>query len=269
MNNFKMICLDIDGTLLNSQNVITDKTKKAIVEAVYVKNVVVILVSARMPKGITFLQNELSIEYPIVCYSGALITDSKSNVILNKTIGINDAERICSAAEYADISISLYKDDEWYIKKTDPWSSQECDITNIVPNVVDFDTLLGVWSQKHTGPNKILCMGKPDSINSLKSTLKDLNLGLNIYLSKPTYLEIMPEDASKTSAIEVLCKKYNIQKSDVIAVGDNYNDVDMIKYAGLGIAMGNAPYDVKRCADDVTLSNDDDGVAEVIKKYIL
>ena len=112
--------------------------------------------------------------------------------------------------------------------------------------------------------------GRSLIIKALDTKIKSYNSNnLNIYPSKPTYLEIMPSNASKTSAIEVLCKKFNIQRSEIIAMGDNYNDIDMIEFAGLGIAMGNAPDEVKQYADDITLSNDEDGVAEAIKKYIL
>jgi HAD-superfamily hydrolase, subfamily IIB len=113
-------------------------------------------------------------------------------------------------------------------------------------------------------------MADQNEIEVLNTKIKDYNSNnLNIYLSKPTYLEMMPNNASKTSAIEVLCKKYDIQRSEVIAIGDNYNDINMIEFAGLGIAMGNAPDAVKQYADDITLSNDEDGVAVAIKKYIL
>ncbi|MDP4089537.1 MAG: HAD-IIB family hydrolase, partial [Bacillota bacterium] len=121
-----------------------------------------------------------------------------------------------------------------------------------------------------TGPNKVMCMGEPGRIQELygKVTGDKLN-DLNIYPSKPTYLEIMPKEASKTSAIEFLCRRFDLQSTEIIAVGDNYNDVDMIKFAGLGVAMGNAPDPVKQSADAVTLSNDEDGVAVVIEKYVL
>jgi hydroxymethylpyrimidine pyrophosphatase-like HAD family hydrolase len=79
----------------------------------------------------------------------------------------------------------------------------------------------------------------------------------------------MPNHASKTSGIEFLCKEFGTQRSEIIAIGDNYNDINMIEFAGLGIAMGNAPIQVKEIADDITFSNDQDGVAEAFKKYIL
>lgn len=267
MSKFKMICLDIDGTLLNSKHQITTETKKAIKTAVEEKGIPVILVSARMPKGIIFLQKELEIEAPIICYSGALALDKNGEILFQKHMSVSDIKEVYEVAKKLGVHVSLYKDDEWCIEKMDKWARQEHEITNIIPNVINFGFLFKIWEMEDSGPNKVLCMADPDKINLLKEHLKIDSL--NIYPSKPTYLEIMPKGASKTSAIEILRKKFNIKQSEILAAGDNYNDIDMIEYAGLGVAMGNAPEEVKRCSDFVTLSNDEDGVAEVIKKFCL
>ena len=266
MNNFKMICLDIDGTLLNSKHEISEKVKNAINMAANEKNITVILVSARMPKGITFLQKELEIEQPIICYSGALILDKDSKILAKEIIDVSNLKEIYKLVSEHNVHMSLYRDNEWYIEDMDYWAKQESEITNIIPTVIEFNELIETWEKEGTGPNKILCMGDPEKINLLKEKTKVI--ALNIYPSKPTYLEIMPIAASKTSAINVLQKKFNIDKSEIIAMGDNYNDIDMLEYAGLGIAMGNAPDEVKKHGKDVTLTNDEDGVAAALKKYI-
>lgn len=265
MNNFKMICLDIDGTLLNSKHEITEEVKDAIKIVTNENNIPVILVSARMPKGIKFLQKELEIEQPIICYSGALILDKDNTILAKEFIETSNLRKIYKLVKENNIHISLYKDDEWYIEELDYWAKQESDITNIIPKVIDFEKLIQLWESEGSGPNKILCISEPDKINYIKEHIK-LN-DLNIYPSKTTYLEIMPISASKTSAINVLQKKYNIDKSEIIAMGDNYNDIDMLEYAGLGIAMGNAPDEVKKHANDITSTNDNNGVAEALKKY--
>lgn len=267
MNKFKMICLDIDGTLLNSNNEITKRTKKSINCAVEEKGIPVILVSARMPKGIIFLLKELQIEAPIICYSGALVLGKNREILSQKYMSVSDIKEVYTIAKKLGVHVSLYKDDEWCIEKMDEWARQEYEITNIIPNAINFEFLFEVLKKEGSGANKILCMAAPNKIKLLKEQLKIDSL--NIYPSKPTYLEIMPKEASKTSAIEILREKFNIKQSEILAAGDNYNDIDMIEYAGLGVAMGNAPEEVKRCADFVTLSNDEDGVAEVIKKFCL
>lgn len=267
MNNFKMVCLDIDGTLLNSNHQISKNVKDSINAVVNKKNIPVILVSARMPKGITFLQKELEIEQPIICYSGALILDKDKTVLYKEFINASDLEQAYKLTKSYDIHISLYKDDEWYIEEMDYWAKQESDITNIMPKIFNFKDLIELWKKEKTGPNKILCMANPDEIIKLKENINADDL--NIYLSKPTYLEIMQGTVSKTTAINYLQKVFNVAKEEIITMGDNYNDIDMLKYSGLGIAMGNAPEDVKIYADCVTSTNDEDGVAEALKKYVL
>jgi Cof subfamily protein (haloacid dehalogenase superfamily) len=269
MSDFKMICLDIDGTLLNSEHKITKVTKEVIRTAAEEKQIPVILVSARMPKGILFLLEELNIQQPIICYSGAYVLD-RGTPLLNINIPIAEVRQVYNSAKASGVHVSLYKEDEWYIEEMDQWAKQESEITNIRPNIVNFANLFAVWDREKSGPNKILCMAEPTSIKLLDKTVKDyLSENLNIYPSKPTYLEIMPGTASKTSAIELLCKRFNINSKEVIAMGDNYNDTNMLEYAGLGVAMGNAPDPVKQCADYITLSNDEDGVAEAIKLHVL
>lgn len=267
MSKIKMICLDIDGTLLNSKHQISEGTKAVIKIASNERQIPVILVSARMPKGILFLQEELEIEQPIICYSGALILDKSNNILSKNIIAANNLKKLNKLVQNEKVHMSLYKDNEWYVEELDYWAKQESDITNITPKVVDFSSLIEAWAQEGTGPNKILCMAEPDEINLLKEKVKDYDL--NIYPSKPTYLEIMPKEASKTSAINVLRKKFNIEQNEILAMGDNYNDMDMIEYAGLGVAMGNAPDKVKKCANKIALTNDEDGVAEAIKEYVL
>jgi Cof subfamily protein (haloacid dehalogenase superfamily) len=264
-----MICLDIDGTLLTSDHKISEKTKEVINVVSKEKQIPVVLVSARMPKGIFSLQDELNIQQPIICYSGALVLN-KDNTLTNITIPIAEVRQVYNCAKATGAHISLYKDDEWFIEKMDPWAKQESEITNIQPSIVRFTELLNGWDKENLGPNKILCMSEPVNIKVLETRLHTSSYNkLNIYTSKPTYLEIMPNNVSKTSAIELLCRKYAIEMSEVVAIGDNYNDINMIEYAGLGIAMGNAPDKVKQCADYVTLSNDEDGVAEAIKLHVL
>lgn len=265
---YKMLCLDIDGTLLDSNHKITGETKKTINVATN-KGINVVLVSARMPKGILYLQKELGIEEPIICYSGSLIRDRDGNTLLNKFIPAHTTKLVYDATEKMGIHISLYKNDEWYIAGEDAWSKQESEITGIIPKITNLKGLVDKWEKSNDGPNKILCMSQIDNINILNKDISSrLSNDINIYPSKPTYLEIMPKYSSKTKAIECVSQKLNILKSEIIAIGDNYNDMDMIQYAAVGIAMGNAPDKVKLSADYVTLTNDENGVAVAIKKYI-
>ncbi|WP_238883311.1 Cof-type HAD-IIB family hydrolase [Clostridium sp. YIM B02551] len=270
MCKYKMVCLDIDGTLINSNHKITEKTKDIIDIVANEKKIRTVLVSARMPKGIIPLQNELNISEPLICYSGALIMDKHSNVLANKVMDSMVIKKIYDTSKDFKVSLSIYKDDEWYIENLDKWAINESEITNISPEIIDFNKLIKQLENQNSGANKILCMGEPEDIQLL---YKEINLtskeDINVYPSKPTYLEIMAKEVSKTSAIEFLCKECNIERGQVIAIGDNYNDIDMIEYAALGIAMGNAPIMVKEHADEVTFTNDEDGVAKALEKHFI
>ena len=198
MNKIKMICLDIDGTLLNSKHKISQKTNDIIRIAASVKQIPVILVSARMPKGILFLLKELNINEPIICYSGALVIDEKGTILSSSGIPVLDVVKAYDFAKELNVHMSLYKDDEWYIEKLDEWAKQESEITNITPIIMNFTDLFNTWKHKNLGPNKILCMGKPNDIKLLDAKIKSARSNdLNVYPSKPTYLEMMPSNVSK------------------------------------------------------------------------
>lgn len=266
MRNYKMLCLDIDGTLLNSEHQITKETKEAIRKVVCEKNVHVVLVSARMPKGIVFLQKELGIDGYIICYSGSLILDKDGNIIYNKQIDSKVTTDILRFVNEYNVSINLYKENSWILEKSDTWSDIESSIVGFDPEINKFSNVFDVNDNK--GPNKILILGDKDEnlkvSNILKEKFKDY---INIYPSKPTYLEIMNKDVCKTEAIIQLLKLLDIKRSEVIAIGDNYNDIDMINFADVGIAMGNAPEEVKKISDYVTATNDENGVVKAIYKY--
>lgn len=268
MNQYKMLCLDIDGTLLNSKHQITKQTKEAISKVIKEQNALVILVSARMPTGIFFLAKELELAAPIICYSGALIMDKDQNILFNHYIELSYVKKLYSIVKKYSIGISLYKDDEWYSEEKDKWVEQEEDITKLSASICDYQELFTEWENE--GCNKILCMGDEQEIAALQNELfTTFGEELAIYLSKPTYLEIMSKKSSKTVAIAVLLEKYKLDRRALMAIGDNYNDINMIEYAGVGIAMGNAPDEVKGYADHITTSNDEEGVAKAIYTYML
>jgi HAD-superfamily hydrolase, subfamily IIB len=167
MGKYKMICLDIDGTLLNSEHRISRGTKEVIQIVSKEMQIPVILVSARMPKGILFLLKELNIMSPIICYSGALIMDDKTNILSNVTIPISEVKQVFKLVKEMGIHVSLYKDDEWYVEKIDEWAEQEGVITNMSPIIMSFTDMFHLWEKEKSGPNKILCMADQNEIEVL------------------------------------------------------------------------------------------------------
>ncbi|MCO7176860.1 Cof-type HAD-IIB family hydrolase [Sporolactobacillus kofuensis] len=268
----KMIFSDIDGTLINSNHVLTTKTIQAI-KACTKRNIPFILVSARMPRGIFPLQKQLGLTDPIVCYSGALIIHSKQTELtdaplLNVSMGTDSVNtiygQICN--RFPNISFSAYSFDQWLVSNTDdPWIDQEYAIAGTPMTLYDFHD---EHSAAEIPPiHKVLCMGDPVQIDHFHQSLSALDLQVVMVKSKPTYLEIMADHVSKASAMQLLLNNYNIRRDETLAFGDNYNDLDMLRFAGIGVAMENAPGIVKGAADFVTLSNDQDGIQAALDRF--
>ena len=134
--------------------------------------------------------------------------------------------------------------------------------------VQPFDEMSAAWSQRKTGPNKMMVMSEPAAIDQIQQHLRSLyGDRLNIYPSKQTYLEIMDASASKSHALRFLIDRLGIRREDSIAMGDNYNDREMIQFAGMGVAMGNAPDEIKAAAGYVTDTNNDDGVRKALEHF--
>ena len=264
----RLICLDIDGTILNSRHEITKQVKESI-QGASKRGIPVVLLSARMPKAMRFLQKELGLSDPMACFGGGLVLRGEE-VLMDAVLDNETAEAVCGLAREMKIHTSVYKGDDWFVEEFDGWARQEGKITHLMPSVCGFADLFGTWKNLKTGANKLLLMAEPEQITWVMERLKKRqDIQVEMYRSKDTYLEIMPRGVGKMATVLELCKFYNITAQQVLAAGDNDNDMDMLRAAGVGAAMGNAAAHVKACGDFVTKSNDEDGVSYVIEKFVL
>lgn len=257
---FQIIYTDIDGTLLNSAHALSPKTIAAI-KKVHQKGIPVILVSARPPRAIMPFIEQLGLQCPFVSFNGALILDAGGQVLAETTIGAPDFAALERALEAftSPISVNYYHNLDWFSRyPLDDFTLGEAEITGLKPANKP-DTM--------TDAHKILVMGAPSVVTQLQQQLKEQFPQLAIHLSKSTYLEIAHESATKSQAVDFLCGYYGIDNTEAIAFGDNFNDLDMLKAVGCGVAMANAPEAVKAQADELTLSNDDEGFVFTIEKY--
>lgn len=256
---YRMVFCDIDGTLIDSNHQISQRTKQQIQE-LYQRGIPFILVSARMPSGIYPIQIELGIKAPIVCYSGALILNERGSPIQTLGIEREKAMRIDTflKKEWSRVCCSAYCCNDWLTDNIrNKWIMQEQKITTSVPIEGRISDFIPEKGQIH----KLLCMGEAEMITELSNGLKEAFSGLSIYRSKDTYLEIMDGAVTKSGAVKYLCENYHIPIEATVSFGDNYNDVDMLMATGTSFAMGNAPEEVKRQARHITLDNDQEGVA--------
>ncbi|ARS37279.1 HAD family hydrolase [Pontibacter actiniarum] len=270
---FRAICTDIDGTLLNSERQLSQRTIDTIKSLD--TDVPVILASSRMPSAMRHLQQELGIlHHPLICFNGGYVIyfeDGKTAPVQLDSVQITPSvcQTIHDFAKGTDLHVSLYEQDNWYVPQFDYWAEREKNNTKVSPKVAELAPILENWHQAETGAHKVMCMGPADEIDALQQELTTNYVGqVHAYRSKDTYLEIAPRAISKATALElVLQDRFNIALHEVMAFGDNYNDIDMLQAVGMGVAVGNAREEVKAVADNVTLNSIDDGVAVAIERY--
>jgi Cof subfamily protein (haloacid dehalogenase superfamily) len=270
----RAICTDIDGTLLNKQRELSEKTI-AVFKQINEK-VPVILASSRMPSAMRHLQEQLGIlHHPMICYNGGYVVFYKNGSVpeVFDTVKIPAmlGSSILSLANGTDIHVSVYHEDEWVAPRVDEWTTREETITKVRARIEDISSVLQQWEKERLGAHKVMCMGPEAEIHQMQQQLEQkFSDDIHIYRSRPTYLELAPRSISKGSALELVLKRhYGLTLKDAMAFGDNYNDIDMLKAAGLGIAVNNARDEVKNVADAITQNSIDDGVALAIEKYLL
>jgi Cof subfamily protein (haloacid dehalogenase superfamily) len=266
----RAVFTDVDGTLLNADRQLSERTIHAI-RSISDK-IAVVLASSRMPSAMRHLQAEMGIEHhPIICYNGGYVLSSGNgnDVCSSHVIPLNICSSIVGRAGDGPIHISLYNADNWYARKHDKWTDREEAITKVNAQVRAFDDVLSAWKRDGLGAHKIMCMGEADDIAGFYQWL-DQHYGgkIHIYRSRPTYLELAPKEISKASAMTLIMRDIvKSNNSEAMAFGDNYNDVEMLRDAAVGIAVDNAVADAKAVANETTASGQNDGVAMSIEKH--
>ncbi len=267
--DYQMLVLDLDGTLTNSKKEITEPTRNALIK-IQKEGKKVVLASGRPLNGIQPLADELNLtEYGsyILSFNGARITRCLDNqVIYNRTIppeAIPEVYKI--AASFPGLDIVAY-DDQNILSgiSVNKYTQQEAFI-NKMP-IVEVSNFV---EHLQFPLNKLLLTGDPSILQKAMPILKNrFHTFLNIYLSEPFFLEVMPQKIDKANSLQKLLTSLGMSADQMICCGDGYNDVSMIEYAGLGVAMENAQEIVKDTADFITRSNDEDGILYVIERFM-
>ena len=269
MNKYKLLALDLDGTLTDNKKQVSQVNKEAIQKA-QAKGVRIILASGRPVIGIRRIADELDLWNAggyILAYNGGHIIDCKTGKdLVKKTIPMEYVHEICEVNRHYDVHPLCYNeigvicenDTDQYVKKEG--------YNNSIP-VIKVDSL---ESQITKPVVKFMVVGAPDELQEAFGHLQNrLNGKLNLFFSEPYFMEITPPGIEKASALAALLSILSVSRDELIACGDGLNDIPMLEYAGLSAAMGNAYDETKKAADYIAASNEENGVAEVIQKYIL
>ncbi len=289
---YKLVAIDLDGTLLNSYGEVSSKNREAIQKAVQ-KNVEIVLASGRPIMSVKNLANEIGCNHYMICGNGAITYDIQNEqIIYNRFLEKAKVLQIIKICEENSIFYNVYTKDTilaknlnfnvlFYHQENASKPEDKKTRITIVQNIEEY-----VKNRKEEDYLKItICDNDKVVFGSIIRKLrniKDVDVldvehmsrkmikdGTDRISMQYYYTEITSTNVDKWQAVENLAKKLEIKQEEIMAIGDNINDAEMVKKSGLGIMMGNsAPY-IKEMADIVVSDNDNDGVAEAIEKYVI
>jgi cell division protease FtsH len=267
---YDALILDVDGTLLNSSKVLTDKVRNAVIDA-EMRGKHVAIASGRSVAGIRRTAAALQLDRFggfIIAYNGTTVVNCKNGeVVYNQFMPQELYKPVIDASVKMGVKIVVYNDQYKQMiigNGPDDFLTEHAGHLDLTPvNAGNFLKALNF------PVNKFLLKGDPEKMADVEARMKDaFGDRLNIVRSDPMFVEVLPKFVDKHVAVEKLMKYLDIQKDKVICVGDSFNDLPMLRAAGLGVAMGNAADAVKQEADYVTASNDEDGVFDVIARFM-
>ncbi|MDR0997899.1 MAG: Cof-type HAD-IIB family hydrolase [Treponema sp.] len=269
METIRMLALDLDDTLLRSDLSISFRTRNIIKKAAS-QGVVVVLASGRVPVAMERFSRFLGMHKKpgyLICNNGTIIQESHTGNRISETL-LNSAAALAvyDLAVAEGFAVQLYEEDVMYVSRDNEYTRYDQKLTGLRQVVVEnFRDMI------EEGCYKLLIPGDPMLLQPLESIIRTyLGNDITLFTSKPYFLEILPRNTDKGTALAMIAETLSIGREAVLAIGDSMNDEAMIRWAGMGVAMVNGDDRIKNVASLVTeKSNDDDGVAEVIEKYVL
>ena len=257
----KLVATDIDGTILIPEGEFTAEVKDCI-KRLLEKGIKVVLVTGRMNAAAKRIANDLGLNTPVVSYQGGLVVNG-DDVLYERYLTADQTERVLAWAKQENIHINLYNDDILYSETECYEVKRYCNNLHTEFTVKSFDEI------EKSKINKLLAIdyNNPEKINRLEKELPAFFPDLYIVKSTPYFLEFSNKEASKSCAVNFLREYWNLEKDEILTIGDQNNDIELLKAGGIKIAMGNATEELKAVADYVTDSVFDNGFVTAMSKY--
>lgn len=266
---FKLIALDMDGTLLKGDNTISQETKKAI-KLAKEKGIKIVITTGRPIQGVMNYLEELDLinddEY-VITYNGSSIYNTKTlKPIVRSGLTGKDFKDIYKLSKSLGVEFHGFIDECCIAPKENKYTDAEIQHNNIDVKIIDIENDIN----DNDFIIKAMILDEKEKLDqAVKKIPKEYFEKYNALRTVSFIFEFMNKNCSKSNALKALCKHLSISQTEVIAFGDGENDIDMLQFAGFGVAMGNASNYVQSNADYVTLSNEENGIADVIYKKIL
>lgn len=264
MPKIKMVATDIDGTIIDWNLGHFTPNVKACIKNLCANGIKVVLVTGRMHCACDHIVNELNLDTPVVSYQGGLIKDKAGKTLYEQNLDVGCAKQIIKWAKDNDIHINLYIEDKLYVEKDNDIVKKYTDGKFVPYTVCNFENL------EIKNVNKILAIDYNDAekVTGWVSMLQEKFPELYIVKSTPYFCEIGSSQAKKSLGVEFLAKYWGLKKEEILTIGDQNNDIELLKSGGIKVAMGNASEQLKECADYITDSVENDGFVKAIDKYV-
>jgi len=261
---YKLIACDIDGTLVTDDKKLTQKTIDTI-RKISEQGVIFALSTGRPKANTNRVSDALGVDTPFIVYNGSRVCLKDNTILFDILLEEKDARKAIDMILANKGSVVFYSDEKLYVNRIDEGVQKYIDMSVLKPIIFDYDEI------NFKNITKVIWVdADPDKVKENYEYAKDIMTNTNTTITQPFLLEFLNKKISKAFGIDVLCKHYGIELSEVIAIGDALNDIEMIEHAGLGVAMANSMDGVKEHANYVTKkTNNEDGVVEVIEKFIL
>lgn len=259
----KMVATDIDGTIVKWDTGFSPNVKQCI-KRLTKEGIKVVLVTGRMHCATTPIALELRLTTPIVSYQGGLIKDFSGKTLYQHNLSDDYTKKIIKWARENDIHINLYLDDKLYVEKDNDFVKRYTDGKFVTYNVCSFDDL------EIRNVNKILAIDYNDArrVTGWVEELHKKYPELYVVKSTPYFCEIGNAEAKKSQGVEYLAKEWGIKKEEILTIGDQDNDIELLKSGGIAVAMGNATSELKSYADYITDTVENDGFVKAMEKFV-
>ena len=260
------MAIDLDGTLLRCDKQISPRSAQAIA-AVLSRGVHVVLASARPPRGVRSFYESLGLASLQVNYNGALIHDAyRQQHVYHQPMTSDLARQVVQVARQVEPNVVIHVEvlDKWYTDRVDPALNVETSRHSSPDHEGPIDTCL------MEPVTKLMFLSAPSNLPPVRQAIEsNFNRDVAVMVSDEHVIQVVHRNVDKAEAIRYIATNLGLEAKRVMAIGDAPNDVGMIRWAGLGLAVGNAWPEVRQAADEIINSNNDDGVAEALDRYIL